>query len=131
MDEQIKIQEANTHNKDLGAKGEKAAAKFLDSKGYTILDKNWTCKFGEIDIVARLDNTIVFVEVKTRKTLSKGLPEDSVNAKKRKKYEILAASYLQDHDYIDMSIRFDVVGIIVLDKEKAFIRHHINAFGVA
>ena len=58
------------------------------------------------------------------------LPEDAVGPKKRKKYETLAAMYLQDHDYVDMSVRFDVVGILVMSNNRAFMRHHYNAFGV-
>ena len=85
---------------------------------------------GEIDIVAMDNDTIVFVEVKTRANLEKGLPEDSVGPKKRKKYECLAAMYLQDHDFVDMPVRFDVVGILVMSKNRAFMRHHYNAFGV-
>lgn len=73
----------------------------------------------------------MFVEVKTRSNLELGLPEDAVGPKKRRKYESLAAIYLQDHDYVDIAVRFDVIGILVLGPERAFIRHHINAFGAA
>lgn len=132
MDEQeINIKEKENHNKNLGLKGEKAAAKYLENKGYQVVDTNWKCNFGEIDIVALHDNSIVFVEVKTRSSIKTGLPEDAVNAKKRKKYESLAAYYLQDHEYIDMPVRFDVVGILVISKTKALLRHHVNAFGAA
>ena len=121
----------NSHNKSLGFKGECAAAKYLENKGLKILDRNWKCKLGEIDIVAKNDDVIVFVEVKTRSNLELGLPEDAVGPKKRRKYESLAAIYLQDHDYVDIAVRFDVIGILVLGPERAFIRHHINAFGAA
>lgn len=125
-----KSEPKNMHNKTIGMRGEDAATKFLENKGYSILDKNWKCKMGEIDIVAKDEETIVFVEVKTRTNVENGLPEDAVGPKKRKKYETLAAMYLQDHDYIDMSVRFDVIGIMVLKKDRCFIRHHINAFGI-
>lgn len=78
-----------------------------------------------------INNTLVFIEVKTRSNLNSGLPEDSVGPKKRKKYECIAASYLQTHDYLDMPVRFDVIAILVLKEDRALIRHHINAFGVA
>lgn len=123
--------EKNMHNKDVGLQGEKAAARYLENKGYKIIDKNWKCCIGEIDIVALYEDTLIFVEVKTRTSIRTGLPEDAVNAKKRKKYESMAAFYLQDHDFVDMVIRFDVVGILVVDKSKALVRHHVNAFGVA
>lgn len=122
--------ELKLHNKNLGRKGEDAAAKFLENKGYRILDKNWTCPTGEADIVATFDDILIFVEVKTRTNVSVGLPEDAVGPKKRKKYEAIAAFYLQDHDYVDMSVRFDVIAILVINNDRALIRHHINAFGI-
>lgn len=121
----------NSHNKTLGMRGEDAATKYLEAKGYIILDRNWKCKMGEIDIVAKFEDVLVFVEVKTRSNLEVGLPEDAVGPKKRRKYESLAAMYLQDHEYVDMAVRFDVVGLLVIKKDRAFLRHHINAFGVA
>lgn len=120
----------NMHNKNVGMQGEDAAKKFLENKGYEILDKNWKCKIGEIDIVARYEGTLIFCEVKTRTNIEAGLPEDAVGPKKRKKYETLAAMYLQDHDYVDLPVRFDVIGIMLIDKDRSFIRHHVNAFGV-
>lgn len=121
----------NSHNKTLGMRGEDAATKYLEAKGYIILDRNWKCKMGEIDIVAKFEDVLVFVEVKTRSNLEVGLPEDAVGPKKRRKYESLAAMYLQDHEYVDMAVRFDVVGLLVIKKDRALLRHHINAFGVA
>lgn len=130
-DQEIKIDTKNCHNKELGEKGEKAAIRYLTNKGYEVVDVNWKCKLGEIDVVALDVDTVVFVEVKTRKSIKTGLPEDAVDAKKRKKYESLAACYLKDHDYVDMAVRFDVVGILVIGNTKALVRHHVNAFGVA
>lgn len=116
-------------SKEFGLKGERAAAKFLKNKGYEILNKNWTCPLGEIDIVALHEDVLVFVEVKTRHNIRTGLPEDAVGPKKRKKYESMAAMYLQDNDYVDMAVRFDVIGILVIKSDRALIRHHVNAFG--
>lgn len=120
----------NMHNKDLGIKGEDAAVKFLENKSYEIIDRNWKCKMGEADIVAINDDTLVFIEVKTRSNLTTGLPEDAVGPKKRKKYECIAAMYLQDHDFVDMQVRFDVIAILVINESRAMIRHHVNAFGI-
>lgn len=117
--------------KALGAKGEEAAARFLERRGYDIVDRNWSCKAGEIDIVAKDERYLVFVEVKTRTSLDAGLPEEAVGAEKRRRYEILAAYYLQDHDYVDMPVRFDVVALLVCENDRALIRHHIDAFGAA
>ena len=61
----------------------------------------------------------------------KGCGRGAVGPKKRRKYESLAAMYLQDHEYVDMAVRFDVVGLLVIKPDRALLRHHINAFGVA
>lgn len=132
--EEIKLEEdqepKNIHNKTIGRKGEDAAKRYLQDKGYLILDRNWTCRMGEIDIVAKRDDTLVFIEVKTRTNIERGLPEDAVGAKKRRKYECIAAMYLQDHDYVDIAVRFDVIGILVIKNDRALVRHHVNAFGM-
>ena len=122
--------EPSGHNKRIGARGELAAARFLERRGYDIVDRNWTCKAGEADIVAKDQDNLVFVEVKTRTNLEVGLPEEAVDAAKRQRYERIAAYYLADHPYVDMQVRFDVVAILVCAPDRALIRHHIDAFGV-
>ena len=117
------------HNKQIGERGEIAAARFLERRGYDIVERNWTCKAGEADIVAKDNENLVFVEVKTRTNLEVGLPEEAVDAEKRQRYERIAAYYLADHPYVDMQVRFDVVGILVCAPDRALIRHHIDAFG--
>lgn len=118
----------NTHNKDLGARGEEAAAQYLYKRGYEIEYRNWTCPAGEADIIARDENALVFVEVKTRTGCEKGLPEEAVNERKRRRYENIAATYLAQNDVVDMQVRFDIVSILVVAEDRALIRHHINAF---
>lgn len=118
-------------NCELGRRGEDAAARFLDRRGYDILERNWTCFAGEADIVAKDGMNIVFVEVKTRKDCQKGFPAEAVNRQKREKYEKIALAYLQENDVADMAVRFDVVSIVVVASDRALIRHHINAFAVA
>ena len=77
-----------------------------------ILERNWTCYAGEADIIARDErNTLCFVEVKTRRGVEKGFPEEAVTAKKRDRYEKIAACYLQRSDYVDIRVRFDVITI--------------------
>ena len=119
------------HNRELAIKGEACAAHYLEMKGYEIVARNWTCPVGEVDIVARTEDAIVFVEVKTRSNADRGFPEEAVTAKKRAKYEKLAAVFLQGFDAVEIAIRFDVIGILVLGPERAIIRHHVNAFGAA
>lgn len=118
-------------NRELGMRGEEAAARFLERRGYDILDRNWRCYAGEADIVARDEDTLIFVEVKTRKDCQKGFPAEAVNAEKRTRYEKIALAYLKDYDVVDLTVRFDVVSIVVVAEDRALIRHHIAAFSGA
>lgn len=115
-------------NKELGRRGEEAAACYLERRGYDILERNWTCVAGEADLIATDGNYLVFVEVKTRSGTERGFPAEAVDAKKREKYERIAAIYLQHCPIADICVRFDVVSIISYGNDRAFIRHHINAF---
>lgn len=123
------LDEVSGHNIDLGRVGEEAAASFLDRRGYEIVARNWKCIAGEADIIARDGDAVVFVEVKTRTGIDKGLPSEAVDARKRERYERIAALFLQDYDVVDVPVRFDVISIVALGTNRAFVRHHINAFG--
>jgi len=105
------------YRKKLGRRGEKAALHFLQRHGYQILERSYRCKLGEIDIVAREGTELVFVEVKTRCSLSFGLPVESISRQKRKKLTQLALTYLSHHKMHHIACRFDVVGIL-LEKDK-------------
>ncbi|MDO4841054.1 MAG: YraN family protein [Phoenicibacter congonensis] len=120
-----------SNNKELGTRGEKAAERFLYRRNYEIIERNWRSRFGEADIIAMDDECLVFVEVKTRSTLEQGFPCEAVDAKKRAKYEKIALDYLGQSDLFDIPIRFDVIDIVQVDENRAAIRHHVNAFGVA
>ena len=116
-------------NKEIGRRGEQAAARYLRLMGFEILERNWVSPWGEADIIATDGDTLVFVEVKTRTNINKGFPSESVTPEKRRRYEMLAAWYLRDHDVLDISVRFDVIGILVVAKDRAMIKHYVNAFG--
>lgn len=116
-------------SKELGRRGEEAAAKYLKRRGFEVLHRNWTCFAGEADIVALQEDMLCFIEVKTRTSVEKGFPSEAVNQRKRDRYERIAACYLQEHAYEDLRVRFDVISILVLGPDRAFLRHHINAFG--
>lgn len=116
-------------SKELGRRGEKAALRYLERRGFDVLDANWLCPFGEADIVAFDGDTLCFIEVKTRRGAEKGFPEEAVDARKRAKYEKIAACYLKEHEYVDVHVRFDVIAILVLGSDRAFLRMHMNAFG--
>lgn len=129
--DQNKRQHPN-HNKDLGIRGESAAACFLEKRGYEVMERNWRCPAGEVDIIARDDDgSIVFVEVKTRSGVERGFPAEAVTPARRKRYEKIAGYYLSDHIFEDVRVRFDIIGILTMAAQhRAYIRHHIDAFGV-
>ena len=135
MDEHVETamdeNRVGVHNTVLGRKGEEAAARYLMIKDYEIVEMNWTCAAGEADIIAWGEECLVFCEVKTRTNIDKGFPSEAVTKKKRQKYEKIAAWYLQDHDWLDVRIRFDVIDILVVGPDRAMIKHIVNAFGVA
>ncbi len=120
----------NMHNKTLGERGEIAACQYLGRRGIEVIDTNWTCRFGEADIVAIDEDCIVFVEVKTRSGVDRGLPEDAITREKRQKYEKIAMAYLEQSSYNNLSVRFDAISITLMAENRAFLRHHKNAFGV-
>ena len=115
-------------NKKMGARGEAAAARYLELCGYEILERNWECPAGEADIIARDQDTVVFVEVKTRSNFKKGFPSEAVTEKKRARYEKIAAWYFHAYGGSDIPIRFDVIAILALGNDRGIIKHYVNAF---
>ena len=110
--------------KVLGIQGEAIAKEYLINKGYIILETNYNNKIGEIDIIAKIDKTIVFIEVKTRQSLRYGHPREAVNYYKQQKIRNVAVGYLKFKGlYEKVNMRFDVVDI--LGEE---ITHIQNAF---
>ncbi|MDO4532962.1 MAG: YraN family protein [Coriobacteriia bacterium] len=114
---------------ELGKRGERAARAFLERHGLDILDTNWACPAGEVDIVAWDGYALRFVEVKTRRGTGKGFPEEAVNADKRTRYERIAEFYLRSFDKVDIPIFFDIIGIVATGEGRAFLRYHRDAFG--
>lgn len=115
--------------KTLGARGEAAAAKFLKRLGYIIVGRSERDRIGEIDLVAVQGQTIVFVEVKTRRHHDAGHPVEAVDADKQRRITRTALSYLRRHDLLENSARFDVVAVTWPDGEKKpTIEHYKNAF---
>ena len=96
----------------IGAKGENLALDFLEQKGYKILEKNCRSERYEIDIIAEYQNTVIFVEVKTRSSDYYGFPEEAVNITKQEHILKAAEDYVFMHD-IKNEIRFDIVSIII------------------
>jgi putative endonuclease len=95
----------------LGRTGERLAAEALICKGYHILERNFRCRHGEIDLVAEDEYDLIFVEVKARRGTSHGLPEDAITLYKRRKLLEVASYYLDLHTCSDRSWRIDVVAV--------------------
>jgi putative endonuclease len=114
------------HN-EIGKQGEKLAEQHLRQKGYTILALNWRAGRSEVDMIARIGNTLVFVEVKTRNTEFFGLPESFVTEKKQQQLAQAAETYCTRHTNGEMEVRYDIIAVIIhADEEK--ILHFEDAF---
>lgn len=113
---------------NLGKQGEDLASQHLKKMGFTILARNYRQKSGEIDIIARDRNCLVFVEVKTRKSLRFGQPFEAVTPKKQAQLSKVALDYLSRNKLLDQSARFDVISILLPDNGKITIEHIPNCF---
>ena len=114
--------------KDLGERGKEAAAKFLEHRGYDVIERNWSCYAGTVDIIANDEDTLIFVEVNTRRDNREGFPAEAVTAEKRARYEKIALAFLADYDAVDMTVRFDNISIVAFNNDRALVRHHISCF---
>jgi len=112
-----------------GRLGESLAAEFLLGQGYAIVEKNYRKRYGEVDIIARDGDTLVFVEVKTRQSTVFGTPFEAVDGRKQRQLSRVAQEYLQSRGLIDAPARFDVVAIrLDRDSRPTAIDHLKNAF---
>lgn len=100
------------NNRDFGIRGEECAVNFLKENGYKILSRNFKTKLGEIDIIARDKDTYCFVEVKTRKTDSFGLPKEAVSKHKQRQISKAALCYIKENRLFEKKARFDVVSLL-------------------
>lgn len=114
------------YNKNVGDFGEDAAVEFLESKGYKVVKRNYSCRFGEIDIVALDGNCLVFVEVKTRTTSRYGAPENAVNYWKRKHLYLSARCYIDQFRMQEYFSRFDVVEVFAKSDDNNLCTDKIN-----
>lgn len=101
------------NNRETGSLYEQMAVNYLKQKGYVIVEKNYRCRIGEIDIIARHKGYLVFIEVKYRKNLYSGMPAEAVNDKKQRVISKVARWYMmQQRIPIDEPVRFDIVSIL-------------------
>ena len=112
----------NQHRRRLGQWGETLAATRLEDEGYLIVDRNWRCSIGEIDIVAQDGDVLVFAEVKTRQSLNFGSPEESITARKGQRLIDLGVQYCSEHELDDVEWRIDIVAIEV-DRDGRLVRY--------
>ena len=114
--------EKDRQNKRLGKRGESQAVKYLKRSGYKILERGYKNPFGEVDIIATKDDTVAFIEVKTRLNENYGAPSEAVDRRRREKY-LKAAQYYFYGKQIEVTVRFDVIEIA-----RGEINHIENAF---
>ena len=118
-------------NAGVGTSGEELAAAFLQRSGLKIIERNFRCKGGEVDIVAKDGDTFVFVEVKTRKTLTYGPPQLAVTPFKQRQISKAALTWLARNQLHDHPARFDVIAIILESSYRHQLEHISNAFELA
>lgn len=112
------------NKREVGSRYEERAAQFLIEQGYVILEKNFRCKLGEIDIIAKTEGYLCFIEVKYRSSSEYGFPSEAIDDRKRRRIVRTALTYMNFHKLpTETACRFDIV--LVLDREFSLIK---NAF---
>ena len=114
------------NSREIWVKGEVAAKKYLEEKGYRILAENYAGKMGEIDLIAKQGGVVVFVEVKARENTAFGEPIEAITPQKVRKIALTAQQYLVQKRLLGSDVRFDVVEVLCGE-----IRHTENAFTLA
>jgi putative endonuclease len=108
---------------ELGRRGEALAAVHLEGLGHRILDRNWRCELGELDLVTAVGDQVVAVEVKTRSSLSAGHPFEAISAVKLQRLQRLGARWCADHGVRIGRLRVDIVGIVLSNPAAPMIEH--------
>ena len=101
--------------KEVGEKGENIATKFLETRGFNIIERNWRHQHLEVDIIANFEKKLHIVEVKTRTNLKYGLPEESISQTKMNHLKVAATAYLYLHPEWEL-LQFDVISIMITEK---------------
>ena len=113
---------------ELHARAVAAAARFLERRGCEVLEECWSCAAGCADIVAEDGGSIVFVGVSERSGADRSMPAEGAGEAERDVWERIAAAYLAEHGDVDVPVRFDLISMLVVGTDRAFMRHHVNAF---
>jgi putative endonuclease len=113
-------------NRVLGARGERLAARYLRKQGMRILVKGYRARRGEVDLIARDGDVLVFVEVKARR---QGVPAEAVTSEKERRITLTALRFMRRHRILEQRCRFDIVSIVWPDERRPpVIQHYRNAF---
>lgn len=102
-------------NLEFGKTAENTAARFLKARGYKILERNYKTKFGEIDIIAQQEGVICFLEVKARRSLNSGVPQEAVSTSKQRQISKVAVYYLKSNNLLERPARFDVLALLYVN----------------
>jgi len=122
------VRDKNLKPYDLGKAGEEVALKYLKRKKFKIIKKGFRLYKGEIDVIAYDRKTLVFIEVKTRRSRSFGLPEESVTTAKQRQIKKIAQGFMAFNNLENVECRFDVISLILKKNDGYFIRHFKDAF---
>lgn len=110
----------------LGERGERAALRYLKARGYRLILRGYRSNYGEVDLIARDQNVLVFVEVKARR---RGDPAEAVTVDKQRKLTLTALHFLKRHRLLEQACRFDVIAIVwPVDRGQPEIEHYRHAF---
>lgn len=123
-----RIYDSRNKHLSLGDRGEIAAERFLLRRGWIIVARGFETEQGEIDIVAVDGETVVFVEVKTRTNLERGLPEEAVDETKQRKIVAMATAFIRRYRLDEQHFRFDVISILWPNGAEPDIKHLVGAF---
>lgn len=116
----------HSYNKDIGSFGEALARDYLISKGYKILNMNFRNKFGEIDIICKKNNLLIFCEIKSRYSNSFGSPIESITCYKQKQIIKLSELYVISKKYYNFSVRYDIIEVIFNTITSSHIINHVQ-----
>lgn len=116
----------HSYNKDIGSFGEALAKDYLISKGYKILNMNFRNKFGEIDIICKNNNLLIFCEIKSRYSNSFGSPIESITCYKQKQIIKLSELYLISKKYYNFNVRYDIIEVIFNTITSSHIINHVQ-----
>ena len=114
------------HN-ELGKRGEEIATEFIRNKGYIILETNWKHRKAEIDIIAKVDEVLIFIEVKSRSSTYFGRPETFVDSKKQQLIADAASVYMEEVGH-EWEVRFDIISILFHNEVYQSVDHIKDAF---